>query len=61
MTALHWAAYAGAPEAARILIEHGADAKLVDQKGKTALDYARENGNHPELVALLEKAMAARN
>ena len=60
MTALHWAAYAGALEAARLLIEHGADPELKDKEGKTPLGYARESGN-PELVALLEKAMAARN
>ena len=57
MTALHWAAYAGASESAQLLLAHGANPKLKDKEGKTPLDYARESGNS-ELVTLLENAKA---
>jgi ankyrin repeat protein len=36
----------------RLLVEHGADTRQGDGYGKTALDYAKENGR-PELVRLL--------
>ena len=60
MTALHWSAWRGAAEPARLLLGSGADPTLKDQKGKIPLDYARESGNS-ELVTLLEMAMANKN
>jgi Ankyrin repeats (3 copies) len=41
-TALMWAAEGGKLSRARILIEAGADVMRVDEKGKTAIDYAQE-------------------
>lgn len=43
-TALHWAASEGRPDVCDLLLQAGADAGLRDELGKTALDYALENG-----------------
>lgn len=51
-TALMNAAKAGQTETVQLLLEHGADTSLTDSKGKTAVDYARENG-HGAIVDLL--------
>ncbi|KNG91446.1 DNA-binding protein RFXANK [Aspergillus nomiae NRRL 13137] len=40
-TALHLAVVCGLQEVVRLLLDHGADAKIVDEEGKTALDVAR--------------------
>ena len=48
-----WAAGYGRTEAARVLLEAGAKTEPRDNRGKTALDMARE-GNYAETVSLLE-------
>ena len=59
MTGLMFAAISDAlpVEAARELIERGADVNLADSRGLTALDFARRLGNTP-MVDLLMKAGA---
>lgn len=44
--------YRGAKEACEVLLAHGADKTLTDSDGKTAYDYAVENG-YAELADLL--------
>ena len=46
---LHWAAALGNLAIVRLLIEHGADVKLRNQAGQTALFFAAAGG-HPEVV-----------
>ena len=48
-TALHRAAAQGFAAIAQMLIQWGADVKISDNEGRTALDYAHETG-HPELL-----------
>eukprot|EP00041_Stephanoeca_diplocostata_P027127 m.742593 g.742593 ORF g.742593 m.742593 type:complete len:1300 (-) comp23119_c0_seq3:98-3997(-) len=50
MTPLHWAAYYGTLEHAKLLVRLGADPSLVDLEGKTPLHYAVTTTN----VALLK-------
>ncbi|GAB1210187.1 hypothetical protein APSETT445_008977 [Aspergillus pseudonomiae] len=45
-TALHLAVVCGLQEVVRLLLDHGADAKIVDEEGKTALDLARGLTDH---------------
>ncbi|KAB8264706.1 ankyrin repeat-containing domain protein [Aspergillus pseudonomiae] len=45
-TALHLAVVCGLQEVVRLLLDHGADAKIVDDEGKTALDLARGLTDH---------------
>ena len=58
-TALHYAARnndkAGAKTLCDMLLEFGADAKVVNNKGKTALDLATEADNEPLVKLLLAK------
>jgi len=42
-TPLMWAAIYGQPRIAAMLIAHGADVKAKDNKGNTALDYAKDH------------------
>jgi ankyrin repeat protein len=42
-TALHWAAATGHEEAARTLLDHGADPNVLSGDGRTPLDVADEN------------------
>jgi uncharacterized protein len=58
LTALMWAAGYGHADTARALIDAGARVELVDNRGKTALDMAREF-KHAETVDVLERALAA--
>mgnify|MGYP000489093918 CR=1 FL=1 len=44
-TALHFAADNGHTETCRILLEYGADARIMSHDGKTAADLARQNGH----------------
>jgi uncharacterized protein len=53
LTALMWAAGYGKTETVQALLAAGASAGLKDDRGKTALDIARE-GNFPDTVKLLE-------
>jgi hypothetical protein len=41
------------PEIAKMLIDHGADTKAKDNRGNTALDHAKIQGD-PEVIRLLE-------
>jgi len=56
-TPIHHAAEAGSPEAARVLIEAGADVNVPSNAGETPLQRARRGG-HQEVVRLLEAAGA---
>jgi hypothetical protein len=51
-TPLHLSAYAGEVPAMCALLSHGADPSLRDDVGKTALDYALEQG-HSDVMRLL--------
>lgn len=51
-TALRTAAIFGEYDAAKLLIDAGADVNMKDIVGKTPLDYAIENG-HEDIVDLL--------
>lgn len=51
-SALMQAASYSTPEMVRLLLDKGADKSLVDSSGKTAYDYAIENGKQ-DIVALL--------
>ena len=53
-TALHNAAFRGSLASATRLLEGGADLTLRNDGGKTALDYARSNGESG-VVALLSQ------
>ncbi len=60
MTALHWAAHRDDFEAARLLVDAGADVKAANRYGVTPLSLACVNGNGP-LVELLLGAGADPN
>ena len=55
LTALMWAAGYGRSATVKALLDAGARAELKDDRGKTALDMARE-ANDAETVQLLEAA-----
>ena len=52
-TALHWAGGRNRMETARVLLEHGADRTRKDLLGRTAAEFAWENG-HAAVAAFLE-------
>jgi ankyrin repeat protein len=52
-TPLHHAAENGQAEAAKVLLELGADRRVQNGVGETAADVARRT-SHPEVVAVLE-------
>lgn len=56
-TPLMMASYYGGVDAARMLLEEGADPTLRNQQGMTAADFARK-GNRTELAAQLDQAAA---
>jgi ankyrin repeat protein len=70
-TALMGAAERGYTEFVKFLAEHGADLRLKDARGRTALDLAKGVGvagvksatadPHPDTVALLESLMAGKS
>jgi hypothetical protein len=51
-TALHWAAAEGRPDVCELLLRARADAGHPDELGKTALDYALENGQRSTAAIL---------
>lgn len=51
-TALMQAVNVSTPEMVQLLLDRGADKSLVDSNGKTACDYALENGND-DIASLL--------
>lgn len=63
LTALHAASLRGDAAPVRLLLEHGADPRLTDAEGRTALDLARvgearnPNLGFREVARLLEAAM----
>ena len=54
LTLLMWAAAYGHESSVRMLLDHGADRKLKDLRGKTAADMARE-GSHQNVINLLQQ------
>jgi len=54
-TALMLAAANGHAETVKLLLDRGADLKVRDNEGKTALVWAREK-SHPEIAQLIEAA-----
>ena len=48
MTPLHWAAYVGCPEVARILLEHGADVGLQNIDGEIPLHFVSDLGDNTD-------------
>jgi len=52
-TPLHYAAAQGHLEVVKLLVEHGADWTLVNERGKTAEQWALEN-HHDAVVEYLE-------
>jgi ankyrin repeat protein len=59
-TALHYAACYGRPAIAKRLLEGGADPTLRDIDGRTAIDWAREQGKSEVVALLSEPRYAAR-
>ncbi|MEO3713406.1 ankyrin repeat domain-containing protein [Roseateles flavus] len=59
-TPLMMAAGYGSPDSVDILLQAGADARLVNDKGLSALDFARQSGR-PELVRRLQVALQPPN
>src|SRR5690606_16401499 len=59
-TALHWAVLRDQVDAARMLLDHGADPAAVNRNGMTPLYLAAQNGN-AAMVALLLDAGASPN
>ena len=55
-SAIMFAGGEGLTEVIAILLAHGADSKLKDEDGDTALTFAKSNG-HAQAAALLESAM----
>lgn len=58
-TPLMMAARSGHRDAVRLLLDEGADAKLKNERGMTAADFARAGGND-ELATLLDDAASAK-
>ncbi|KAL2851371.1 putative hspc200 [Aspergillus pseudodeflectus] len=58
-TALHQASCLGNVDAARFLLEKGADVSIIDATDRTPLDWAVKNG-HQEIIEMLEAAGAER-
>ena len=53
LTALMWAGASGHVATVQALLKHGADPAMVDNRGKTVLQMAEENG-FPDVVKLLQ-------
>lgn len=59
-TALMYAAYYGHVPTVEILLKHGADARITNWKGETAIDKAKKRG-HSKVEDLLSKAKDKKN
>lgn len=57
VTALHLAVLKGSAETVGILLARGADPRIRDESGRTALDFARQS-NDPKLVRLMRAGLA---
>ena len=57
-TPLMMAAGYGSPDSVEVLLEAGANASLVNDKGLSAIDFARKSGR-PELVKRIQAALSA--
>lgn len=53
-TALHFATMFGQTQTATVLLDKGADPRQRDHQGKTAMDYARDNGMQTILQRLAD-------
>ena len=56
-TALYWAAFRGNNQVVSLLLHAGANPRMINLLGETALETAQARG-HQECVALLEAALA---
>ena len=54
-TSLIQAVHGNSYDTCKLLIEYGADKSIVDNTGKTAYDYALENGNQ-DIIKLFSEA-----
>ena len=63
MTALHWAAYSGNPDLAKLIIAKGADINAKDRDGSTPLHKAAYEGNKDvaELLIAMGVDLNAKN
>ena len=59
-TPLHYAAFQGHEEVARVLVEYGGEVNAQDARGETPLHIACRNG-HEAVVRLLLESAAARS
>jgi ankyrin repeat protein len=48
------------PKTVRLLLEHGADVGIMDDKGEAALDIAQRD-NDPQIVDMIKQAIAAQS
>ena len=55
-TALHIAAKSGNPEIVEFLLEHGADIRLKDYKGRNALDAAIDKDQRLSIISILKSS-----
>ncbi|MBI2385675.1 MAG: caspase family protein [Elusimicrobia bacterium] len=56
-TALMFAAEQGHPDTVRFLLDHGADPRLTDNSGRTALARAQAANRDAAVIAMLERAL----
>ena len=54
-TPLHWAAWIGHQDVAKLLLDGGADLNMVTQHGGTPLHWAANNGRKTVVQLLLER------
>ena len=59
-TALMWASINGCEANVKLLLDRGADVNAIDEEGKTALMYAKEE-KHSEIISILENAILLDN
>ena len=55
-TALHIAAKSGNPDIVEFLLEHGADIKLKDYRGRNALDAAIDKDQRMSIISILKSS-----